>query len=266
MTATRLSADRLIYLRDSLTGRDKQILATLGRVRVATGNQLQRLHFTEGTPLSNSRIRRRVLERLSTWRVICRLDRRIGGARAGSAGFVYTLGVVGHRLLDHSPQRGVIKSAPSQPFLAHAATVSELYVRLVETEREGRIDLFDFQAEPQCWRRFTGAGGETVALKPDAFVRLATPEYEEHSFVEVDLATESARVLTIKMDRYRAYWATGREQARSGVFPRVLWLVPDTPRYKQLVDVASRQPPEAWQLFQVAEFDNAMSGLGGGNG
>jgi hypothetical protein len=34
-----------------------------------------------------------------------------------------------------------------------------------------------------------------------------------------------------------------------------------------VLDVASRQPAEAWRLFQVAEFDEAIRALtGGGRG
>jgi hypothetical protein len=266
MTSTRLTVGQLAQLRESMSDRDREILATLGRMRVATTLQLERLHFHGGTPLSNARVCRRTMERLTHWRVVGRLDRRIGGIRAGSAGFVYTLDIAGRRLLEDGRPARPAARGPSKPFLDHALAVSELYVQLVEAEQGGRIELFKFESEPACWRHFTGPGGETITVKADAFVRLATPEFIEHSFVEVDLATESARALTFKMDRYRQYWMTGREQAKTGAFPRVLWLVPNTARYKQLVDVASRQPAEAWQLFQVAEFANAISALGGGNG
>jgi len=128
-----------------------------------------------------------------------------------------------------------------------------------------RIEAFD--TEPGCWRAFTGSGGELVFLKPDALVRLGTDEFTEHAFVEVDCGTESTVALSRKFDRYRLYWASGAEQRRRGVFPRVLWLVTNHQRYDQMVEVAGRQPEAAWRLFRVSEYAEAMRALvGDGDG
>jgi hypothetical protein len=76
--------------------------------------------------------------------------------------------------------------------------------------------------------------------------------------VEIDRDTEPTTTLARKCDTYRRYWQSGTEQARSGVFPRVLFLVPDEPRYAALVEVFGRQPAEAWPLFVVALADDAV--------
>src|SRR5205823_10179344 len=133
---------------------------------------------------------------------------------------------------------------PSAPFLRHALCVTELYVRLVEVARQAGFVVEAFDAEPACWRAFTEAAGQVEFLKPDAYVRLGTEEFAEHTFVEVDLGTESKPALARKFDRYRLYWMTGAEQRRRGVFPRVVWLAPYAMRYDQVLDVASRQPAE----------------------
>ncbi len=263
MNAARSGPLGLDKLKDSLGPRDFEVISEIRKIRVATTTQIQRLLFYSGTPLSNARVCRRTLERLTRMGVVVRLDRRIGGARAGSAGFVYALGVSGHRLAGAESGRLRRPSTPSSPYLRHALAVTEVLVRLTEAARDGRFELRQFEAEPDCWRRFTGGGGELITLKPDGFVRLTTDAYVEHAFLEVDLNTESSRALSIKFDRYRDYWATGREQARHEIFPRVVWLVPDRARYDQVVEVASRQPPDAWQLFKVAEFDGAVGTLGG---
>ncbi len=211
------------------------------------------------------------LERLSTWRVVTRLERRVGGPRAGSAGFIYSLDTLGQRIAGQAGPVGGSRPrrpwTPSYPFLKHALAVSELFVRLVEVARVAPFTIEAFEAEPGSWRAFTGSAGELVFLKPDAFVRLGAAEFTDSTFVEVDCGTESRTALAVKFERYRLYWASGSEQRRHGVFPRALWLVPDRKRYQQLVDVAARQPAESWRLFKVALYDEAIHAMvGDGDG
>src|SRR5581483_930394 len=129
---------------------------------------------------------------------------------------------------------------------------AELYVRLVESCREHAADLLTFDAEPACWRRFTGAGGEPVTLKPDAYVRVGVEDVERSAFVEVDLSTESPATLHRKCLAFIAYWRTGLEQQRHGVFPTVLWLVPDERRQQRLLDVVRHLSYDVHRLFHVA--------------
>jgi hypothetical protein len=84
---------------------------------------------------------------------------------------------------------------------------------------------------------------------PDQFVR----------FVEVDCGTESPATLARKLTVYYRYYQSGIEQLRHELFPQVLWLVPTEARGTVLVDVAARQPPEAWQLHRIALYDDAAS-------
>ena len=99
-------------------------------------------------------------------------------------------------------------------------------------------------------------------LKPDAAVRLLVGRFEDRWFIEVDRGTESRTALARKCDLYRQYWQTGREQSRaSGIFPKVLWLVPDERRQAALVEVIGRQPAYAWPLFAVALNSEAVERL-----
>lgn len=266
MTFSRITPARLGWIVERMGIRDLEIVETLLRVRVASAKQFERLHFYGGTPLSNARASQLVLKRLTSWHVLNQLDRRIGGVRAGSAGYVYALGIAGQRLTNGGPAGGHRHERPWTPshvFMDHTLAVTELYVRLRVAARAGVMELDTFETEPGCWRRFSGPAGEVVTLKPDALVRLTTRDFTEHAFIEVDLGTESRTAIRVKLDRYRAYWASGQEQRFHAVFPRVLWLVPSPARYKLIVDMASRQPAEAWQLFKVAEFDNAIEALVG---
>lgn len=261
MTRRYLSARRLAILEQRLTDRDRAILTTLRRVRLATGHQLERLHFTD----TSVRQRRRVLAALTEQGLIARLPRIVGGVRAGSSGYLFTLDVAGQRLTDQSgPARGHRVQrpwTPGVPFIAHTLLVTELYVRLVEAERTGAVKLRGFDTEPACWRTFSGRGGGRATLKPDAYLELELGDDADYWFVEVDRGTESPGTLARKAETYRAYWSSGREQARSGVFPRVLFLVPDVQRYDVVIEALGRQPADSWGLYQVAIFDKAMDAL-----
>lgn len=125
MSRRYVTAARLAELERSLSARDRAVIATLARIRVATTTHLERLHFSGVT----RRQARGVLASLTDRRLLARLPRRIGGVRAGSAGFVYGLGVAGQRLCvprDRRPQR---PWNVGLPFLRHALCVTELYVR-----------------------------------------------------------------------------------------------------------------------------------------
>ncbi len=262
-----VTKDRVAALREVLTARDLEVVETLDLIRLATGEQLQRLHFPNGTG-TQPRKARRTLKRLVDRRVLTRLSRTIGGARSGSSGYVYALDVAGQRLASGSgPAGGRRKRRPWTPgaaFVAHQAAVTELYVRLREAERDGALDLIEFWAEPLCWRRFTGRGGARVTLKPDAFVRIGTGDLEHLAFAEVDQDTHSVPAIGRKLAVYRRYFQTGREQERFGVFPRVVFLVPSEKRKEALVDLLGRQPAEHWPLFGVTLFDDALTVLSGG--
>lgn len=267
MTRPHLTLGRLAAISASLAPRDLEVVASLARLRLATSPQLERLHFAEGSRLTQARRCRRTLERLVGLGVLARLDRRIGGARSGSAGFVYALGAAGQRLNGgHGPAGGrrIRKPwTPSLPFVAHVLAVTELYVRLVEVERVGGVELLGYDAEPQCWRRFSAPGGGTAILKPDAYAVLGKGDYEEHRFIEVDRATESLTTIGTKLRAYRQYWMTGREQQARGLFPGVLFIVPDEQRRQHVLDECGRQPADAWQLFQVVVWQGAVSAMTG---
>ena len=265
MTSQRITSAQVRQLSRRLLPRDYLILASLRQLRVATARQIERLWFTEGSPLSNARMARRTLRRLVKLRVLARIERPGGGLHGGSPGHVYSLDVAGQRLTDragwHSPRRPY---PVSRTFLDHALAVTEWFVRLMESSHHGGPDLLEFRAEPRSWRTFTSYAHGQETLKPDAFVLLVTGEWEDRWFLEVDRGTEHPPALRRALDRYVRYWRSGQEQAASEVFPQVLWIVPDAKRHAVLVDVIGRLPAEAWPLFRVATEDTALGVLTGG--
>jgi hypothetical protein len=185
---------------------------------------------------------------LGQLRLIARLERRVGGVRAGSDGFVYCLDVAGQRLMGASTAR--LPHQPGWMWLRHRLAVSEIFVRCQEAEAVDELKLVEFLAEPACWRR-NGAG----LLKPDASLVIAQDDFEHHAFIEVDCATESAATITGKAVAYERYYRSGLEQARLGLFPKVVWVVPTVRRQGQLVEALSRRPAEWWRLHQVIRTD-----------
>lgn len=264
-TPQRLRRHTLEAIRRRLSPLDLTIVETLHGFRWATTGQMERLFLTTGTPASRGRRMRATLKRLTDLRVVARLPRVIGGTRAGSSGHLYTLDIAGQyiarRGTDANRQRRIW--TPSQAFVDHTLAITELYVRLTQAHRAGTLELASFEPEPACWRDFTADVGR-VTFKPDGFVRIGHGEFEDLWFIEVDRGTESGSALMRKNRVIRQYWTSENEQRRWGVFPRVLWLVPDRKRLGQMIDVVGAQPPESWPIFAVRLFDEAIDLLSKG--
>lgn len=254
-----VTASRIERLQRELTDRERTVLVTLRRVRVATAGHLTRLHGLGIT----ERHMRRLLAGLTDRRLIARLERTVGGKKAGSSGWVYALDVAGQRLLE-APRTRRRPWTPGQRFLAHTLAVTDLYVRLVEAERAEMLELIEFTTEPACWRTFTGSGGGRAVLKPDAYAVVGVGEYADHYFLEVDRGTVSAATLIRQAGVYVDYWHSGREQERAGVFPQVLWVVPDEARKAVVAEALARQPAETWELFGVVTVSAAVRMMSGG--
>jgi Replication-relaxation len=267
MSQTRVTNADVERLAAELPERDLALVETLDRLRVATASQLRRLHFTSGTEAANARQAWRRLRSLTDLRVVAVLERRVGGGRGGSSQAIFALDTAGQKLASACGPAGGRRHrrpwTPGNQFLAHAVAVTELYVELRERERAGRGEVLAFDAEPLCWRRFTGIGGATAWLKPDAFVRFGVGEHEHACFVEVDRATASAPTVARKLDCYRRYWQTGREQERFGVFPRVVLLAPHDARRAVLAEAVARQPDESQFLYRAGLHAEAVGPLTG---
>lgn len=253
---------------DELALRDWAVLDDLGRVRLLTGRQLQRLHLHEGSAITQARRARSLLQRLFELGLVSRLERRVGGTRMGSSGFTYALSTSGQRLVTGRGPAGGFRLRrywePSAAFVDHLLGVSELYVGLREIERhETDLSLTEFDAEPAAWRYWSGLNGERLVLKPDAFTVMGDAEADFLSFVELDRSTESLRVLRRKAEVYVAYFMSGDEQRRSGAFPKVVFVVPDQPRRAAVSDLLGQLDADYWQLFQIVTPPSAGLALCG---
>jgi hypothetical protein len=260
LPSSRISARQLQTISSNLTPMDTDVLGFLAEVRLATGKQLVRRFWIDGTGSDDGRARagRRALKRLSDWRVLDPLPGRArGGLRGGSDTLIYAVGRSGARLLGQRGQMPRRLGAPGERHITHTLAVCELVVRLHEADRADDLELLEIQSEPSCWRAFRGGViGTRLTLKPDLFLRIGAGAEEDHWMVEVDLASEHRATLTAKAKRYHSHY-----RASTGVYPRVLWAVPDQRRAEQLEDLIGHLPAEAQRLFTVRLFDDAVAFL-----
>lgn len=267
---SRVNQARLLRLATELGERDHFVIDTVARLGLVSHAQLSALlepFHPDASAASQARLVRRALAALTAVGVLARLERRVGGVRAGSTGYIYYLGPAGQRLLAYWEGRGLVRGRyrpePGGRYVRHRLVVSQLYVWLRAADRDGELDLLAFEAEPDCWRRYLDGFGSSVLVKPDAYLRVGVGAYEERCFVEVDLGTESRTVIAGKARAYLDYFHSGHEQADAGVFPRVVILTDTDARRGLVVDVLERLPAEHWQLFAVATLDRALEILSG---
>lgn len=249
-----------------LSERDQAVLEAIAEHRFCTTKQVERLLFANHvTPDSGARCCRRVLSRLERWRVIERPIRRVGGLQAGSASSIWMLSSTGQRLRNLRAGRGAIGRVrePGERFIRHYLAIGDAHLELVTAARAGLVELLSVQIEPTCWRSYSSLSGSRETLKPDLFAVTGSGEYEDHWFIEIDRATESLPVLIRQCQQYETYRRSGVEQAASGVFPRVIWVVPDEAREAQLRAAVARTRSLDNGLFIVttpAQFIRVITG------
>lgn len=254
-----LGVRRLSHL---VNERDLAILGSVRAHRLIHTRQVYELHFwNHASYVSGIRACTRVLNRLEAHRFIRRLSRPVGGHGGGSSSTIWALDVAGDRLLRHfSGEKGRSRSfEPSLAFQTHTLAIADLRVALERAAREGAFELLTVQTEPDTWRTYPGQLGAERTIKPDLHVVTASSEFEDHWFIELDLGTESVGTLRSKLDAYTAYRASGREQRAGGVFPRVVWLVPDTRRLATLTELAAMHDA---RLFFVTTADRLLAMFG----
>lgn len=256
----RVRQSHIAWADARLSERDRLVIDTVARLRLATGQQLEQACFTALAGRSRTVVRGRVLARLVNWRVLQVIDRRMGGAARGSASAVYALDSVGAALTTIDRKR--LASAPADRFRAHTLAISQLYADLVSchgatsTERQRGPAVGAFDAEPAAWAP-DGLGGY---LKPDAYLRLDADREQLHWWIEVDRATESLPTISRKLQTYLSFIARG-QLGPAGVVPRVLITVPDGHRLDAIDRAVARLPPPADELFAVKRHDNAARAL-----
>lgn len=261
----RVSAERLARLGWEISPRDRAVLTDLMRFGFLTTDQLQAVHFPDmRTPQTATRLTRRTLQRLAADHLVARVDRRVGGFGSGSSSTVWRLAPGGQRLLQDSGRGARLRvKLPSARFLDHRLALADCYVDLIRAAHAGRLELLRADPEPASWRSYLGPGGVAETLKPDLYAVTANGDYEDHWFCEIDRATESLPTIRRKCGQYERYRRTGREQQSSGVFPLVVWVVPDEERADDIRRAIDRDRQLDAALYRVttsAAFRDCITG------
>lgn len=250
--------------------RDRQIVASVYEFSCLTTEHLCELHFpAHASHAAAHRACTRVLTRLMQLRLIHRLPQRRGGLGGGSSQYVWMIDSAGDRLTRHLQEEDARpRRKPFQPsgmFLEHTLAVGDVYLELVRAYRNGQLEKLQVEAEPRNWRSFPEQLGSVRVLKPDLHVMVVPTgsEYEEHWFIEVDRGTEWTKVLMRKVRLYEDYRRSGVEKKRSGVSPRVLWLMPDLRRVDLLQAAIARDPKVNAKAFVVTETPHLLQAVRG---
>ena len=259
----RTSARRLAYVERDLTERDRAIVTDIDRFGFLTTRQIERLHFSlvpESTVPARSTYR--AIKRLADWGVIEHIDRRIGGVRAGSASFVWRLAPVGVRIVAQSNEARARRKEPALRFLDHRLAVADVAIDLTEAARVGRFELVEFSTEPTTWRPYLSAGGVREVLKPDGFAITALGDFEDYWFLEIDRSTESLPTIIKQCTQYARYRRTGDAQQAYGVFPLVVWVVPDEVRRTAIerAIAASDLDSSAFRVVTMSDVADLVAG------
>lgn len=253
-----------------LTNLETNLLEFLDKARYATSRQLASLFFTSSTnPATQLRRANFTLMKLTNQGLLHRLDRRIGGVRAGSGSFVYGITLKGLKILKQQDEAVILRYKntyePSLGHLEHTLAVTQLYLEAVQLDRrEVTVKLERFDFKPKSWRGYSTIAGTGSTLKPDAYLQLTNGSFEDSYFIELDRNTESLARIVNKCKQYIAYYRTGIDQRQNEVFPFVLWVVPDDNRKQALAKVIQADLYNDWELFSVVTLDEFSSHLKGG--
>jgi len=238
-TPHRNGARSVMRLRELVTDRDVRILMSIAEFRLLSTIQIRALHFTaHASEGASVRAVWRVLQRLEDAHLIHRVGRQRRFPTGGSTPVTWALDASGERLTrfigegNDAPRRRNL--LPVGEHYHHTLAVADRYLDLVWAHRAGLVELVEARGEPAAWRTHPGQLGRAITLKPDLTLITQTPDYRDHWFVEIDLGNQPVPRLLRKCHAYEAYRASGIEQQRIGVFPRVLWVLPDERRSARL--------------------------------
>jgi protein involved in plasmid replication-relaxation len=256
----RVKGVTLDALRDSLAERDLELLTSVAQLRYVTTAQLRRLHFDRpgGNVRATIQAAQRAVNRLHGLGLVEPCARRIGGPEGGSTPRLWRITRRGTNVLRRKWSH---ERVPNPTHLGHLLDTVELVVRLHEHARSDDVDLLDIQTEPECWRPIVGGQGHDVLLKPDLRVTLGVGGYELHWFVEIDRGTETTSRLASKIGLYIDAWHCQVEQQVYGVFPGVLWSVPDVRRVELVRNTCESVPGVPSGMFVVTQADGAVEAL-----
>ena len=245
-----------------------RLLALVAAHRFATTTQLARLTTLEyASSASALRQTQRHLASLAQQRLLTSLERRVGGWQGGSAVTVWAATTRGHRLVaaengeDEEVARRQRPREVSTTFLDHLLAITEVRTSIEEAVRQQTDTEATVALEPECWRTALSPSGQPQVLRPDLAVTVTSPAYEDRYLVEVDRATENPGRVIATCWRYQEHHAQAGD---GGVFPLVVWLVPNDRRRHRLERAIAHSTGLLRDLFRVIRLDQLPTLIHGG--
>ena len=245
-----------------------RLLALVAAHRFATTTQLARLTALEyASSASALRQTQRHLASLAQQRLLTSLERRVGGWQGGSAVTIWAATTRGHRRV--AAENGEGEEVPrrqrprevSTTFLDHLLAITEVRTSIEEAVRQQTDTEATVALEPECWRTALSPSGQPQVLRPDLAVTITSPAYEDRYLIEVDRATENPGRVIATCWRYQEHQAQARD---GGVFPLVVWLVPDDRRRHRLERAIAHSTGLLRELFRVIRLDQLPALIHGG--
>jgi hypothetical protein len=240
--------------------REREALLRLGCFRDLNTTQLEDF-VTDGSKLKpHSRFIavQRTLGRLKAQGLIAETPRLLGGPGGGSARVAYHLTQKGYRLaraLD--PTKPGRRPPPhSAMFIEHALMTADVAIAFIaEARTHCGHQMSEWEQDWQAAERL-----RSRAVVPDGYFVYATPEWEIHAFVEVDLGTESPSRFAQKVPAYVAAYRSGSWRAQLPAWPLVLTVAPTIARataLRRATEDALRRERHPERLARATEFDFA---------
>ena len=261
----RIGRAQLQAIAEQLDTTDRELLALLAAHRYATTRQLAQITALSGqygSARSALRQTSRRMRRQHGLGLVAHLARRIGGTRAGSAGYVWYLTAAGQRLTDEGRKARRRFQEPSPLFLAHTLAITQARVVIEQAIHAVGGHLARLRTEPACWRSWLRLGGALGWLKPDLEAITATDAgAEDHWLLEVDLDTEHPARLLAKCHDYQAHLASGTFQAQHGYYPQVVWLLTNQARAGRLAEQIAADQTLTPGLFKITAAPEQLAAL-----
>lgn len=246
-----------------------RLLALVAAHRFATTTQLARLTAPEyASSASALRQTQRHLASLAQQRLLTSLERRVGGWQGGSAVTIWAATTRGQRLVavdegEEVPRRQRPREV-STTFLDHLLAITEVRTSIEEAVRQEADTEVAVALEPECWRTALSPSGQVQVLRPDLAVTITSPAYEDRYVVEVDRATENPGRVIATCWRYQEHQAASSQAGDGGVFPLVVWLVPNDRRRHRLERAIAHSTGLLCELFRVICLDQLPTLIHGG--
>ena len=243
-----------------LTRGDYEVLKMLRRFHFMRTDQIKRIFMSwkECSERGKLSATTRLLHRLEKHKLIYHLPRRNRPMRGGTYGLVWHLTENGVRILrlrEGTTGQRFRPHEPTDKFLTHTLAVVETFVVYVETVRAHKnMEPIAFEVEREAMREFK-IDGKKTSIRPDMFicVKIDGPRY--FMYIEVDLGTEGAAEIAAKCKRYIDYHRIGKAKEEHGVFPLVLWVVPDEARKEWIRKTVSKATKGWTRIHSVVTLE-----------